>query len=81
MLRRGGYAGQAGGVMNTLILNRGSFKMPDDGCCPLAPIGEFPHGGAGVIQGVDAEACAAMAARFMADAAVESFPAAGGLRR
>jgi phage I-like protein len=55
-----------------LILNR-DFKMPADGWYQFAPIGEFPHAAADVIQVVDAEACFAMAARFKADAAVENF--------
>ena len=59
--------------MNTLILNRESFKTPDDGWYQLAPLGEFPHAAAGVVQVVDAEACTAMAARFKADAAVANF--------
>lgn len=55
-----------------LILNR-DFKMPDDGRYQLAPLGEFPHAAAGVIQVVDAEACGAMVARFRADAAIPNF--------
>jgi phage I-like protein len=55
-----------------LILNR-DFKMPDDGWYQLAPLGEFPHATAGVVQVVDVEACTAMVARFKADAAVENF--------
>jgi len=63
----------AGEPMNMLILNRESFKVPDDGWYQLAPMGEFAHGAAGVVQVVDAEACTAMAARFKADAAVANF--------
>ena len=55
-----------------MILNR-DFTMPADGWYQFAPMGEFPHGGADVIQVVDAEACTAMSARFKADAAVENF--------
>ncbi|MEI8352790.1 MAG: phage protease, partial [bacterium] len=55
-----------------LILNR-DFKMPADGWYQFAPLGEFPHLGADVVQVVDAEACIAMAARFKADAAVDNF--------
>jgi phage I-like protein len=55
-----------------LILNR-DFKMPDDGWYQLAPLGEFAHAVAGVIQVVDTEACVAMVARFNADAAVPNF--------
>ncbi len=55
-----------------LILNR-DFKMPDDGWCQLAPLGEFPHAAAGVVQVVDVESCTAMVARFKADAAVPNF--------
>ena len=59
--------------MNTLILNRETFKLPEDGFYQIAPIGEFPHVGAGVLQVIDQEACIAMAARFAADAAVTNF--------
>jgi hypothetical protein len=59
--------------MNTLIVNRETFRMPEDGWYQLAPIGEFPHSVAGVVQVVDAEACIAMAARFEADAAIPNF--------
>jgi len=55
-----------------LILNR-DFTMPTDGWYQFAPIGEFPHAGADVIQVVDTEACMAMSARFKADAAVANF--------
>jgi len=55
-----------------LILNR-DFMMPPDGWYQFAPMGEFPHAGADVIQVVDAEACTAMSARFKADAAVANF--------
>lgn len=47
--------------------------MPDDGVYQLAPLGEFPHSMAGVIQVVDPEACVAMVARFEADAAIPNF--------
>jgi phage I-like protein len=59
--------------MNTLIVNRETFRMPEDGWYQLAPLGEFPHATAGIVQVVDAESCTAMAARFKADAAVENF--------
>ena len=59
--------------MNTLIVNRETFQMPADGWYQLAPLGEFPHAAAGVVQVVDAEACTAMVDRFKADAAVENF--------
>jgi len=59
--------------MNTLIVNRETFQMPADGWYQLAPLGEFPHAAAGVVQVVDVEACSAMAARFKADAAVPNF--------
>ena len=55
-----------------LILNR-DFKMPDDGWYQLAPLGEFPHAAAGVVQVVDVESCTSMVARFKADAAVANF--------
>lgn len=59
--------------MNTLIVNRDTFRMPEDGWYQLAPLGEFPHTAVGVIQVVDTEACVAMVARFTADAAVDNF--------
>lgn len=59
--------------MNTLIVNRETFRMPEDGWYQLAPLGEFPHLVAGVVQVVDSEACTAMTARFNADAAVANF--------
>ena len=58
--------------MNNLILNR-DFRLPEDGWYQIAPLGEFPHAGAGVVQVIDAEACVAMAARFAADANVPNF--------
>ncbi len=59
--------------MNNLILNRDTFKLPGDGWYQLAPLGEFAHAGAGVVQVIDGESCVAMAARFAADAAVANF--------
>jgi phage I-like protein len=59
--------------MNHLILNR-DFRLPDDGWYHIAPLGEFPHAGAGVIQVINQEACIAMAARFAADANTPNFP-------
>jgi len=59
--------------MNNLILNR-DYRLPDDGWYHIAPFGEFPHAGAGVIQVIDQEACVAMAARFAADANTPNFP-------
>ena len=46
-----------------LILNR-NFELPDDGWYQLAPLGEFPHGGAGINQVIDADACTRMVAAF-----------------
>jgi len=66
-------SGQARQGMNTLIVNRETFQMPTDGWYQLAPLGEFAHAAAGVVQVVDSEACTAMAARFKADSAVENF--------
>ena len=59
--------------MNHLILNR-DFRLPDDGWYHIAPLGEFTHAGAGVVQVIDQEACIAMAARFAADAKTPNFP-------
>ena len=59
--------------MNAFLLNREGFQMPTDGWYQLAPLGDFSHAAAGLIQVVDAEACTAMASRFKADAAVQNF--------
>ena len=59
--------------MQSLISNAAGFKMPADGWYQLAPLGEFVHVEACVIQVVDAEACVAMASRFKGDSAVENF--------
>ncbi len=59
--------------MNTLILNR-AYALPEDGWYQIAPLGEFPHAGAGITQVIDQEACIAMAARFAADANTPNFP-------
>jgi phage I-like protein len=56
-----------------LILNRETFELPPDGWNQIAPIGEFPHAGAGVVQVVDAAACEAMAAAFRAESASPNF--------
>jgi phage I-like protein len=59
--------------MNHLILNR-DFRLPDDGWYHIAPLGEFTHTGAGILQVIDQGACIAMAARFSADAKTPNFP-------
>ena len=59
--------------MNSLILNRESFEMPADGWYQIAPVGEFPHSGAGVIQIVDRAACDAMVNAFRAEAQKPNF--------
>jgi phage I-like protein len=59
--------------MNTLLLNRDGFQMPADGWYQVAPLGEFAHAAAGVVQVVDRDACAAMVNRFAEDAAVANF--------
>ena len=57
-----------------LILNR-NFEMPADGWHQLAPLGEFPHSAAGIVQVIDAEACTLMVAAFEnARATSGSFP-------
>ena len=57
-----------------LILNR-NFEMPADGWHQLAPLGEFPHSAAGIVQVIDAEACTRMVAAFeTARAASANFP-------
>jgi phage I-like protein len=47
--------------------------MPADGWYQVAPLGEFAHAAAGVVQVVDADACAAMVNRFAEDAAAVNF--------
>jgi Mu-like prophage I protein len=59
--------------VQSLFSNAAGFKMPADGWYQLAPLGEFVHMEACVIQVVDAEACVAMASRFKGDSAVENF--------
>ena len=58
--------------MNSLILNR-EFKLPDDHWYQIAPLGEFVHAGAGVVQIVDAAACALMVQRFEVDTKLPNF--------
>jgi hypothetical protein len=43
--------------VNALLLNRDGFQMPADGWYQIAPVGEFPHSQAGLVQVVDREAC------------------------
>ena len=59
--------------MNTLILNRETFQMPDDGWYQIAPLGEFPHKPTGVMQVVDADACTAMVNAFREAAGAPNF--------
>ena len=59
--------------MNTLILNRENFSLPQDGWYQIAPLGEFPHSAAGVVQVVDAAACETMASRFREDCQTPNF--------
>jgi phage I-like protein len=57
-----------------LILNR-NFELPADGWHQLAPMGEFPHSAAGIVQVIDAAACTRMVAAFEnARATSENFP-------
>ncbi len=57
-----------------LILNR-NFELPDDGWYQLAPLGEFPHNGAGICQLIDAAACTRMVDAFEnARSQSENFP-------
>ena len=49
----------------------GSFKLPSDGWYQLAPLGDFPHDGAEVIQVVDETACETMVRRFNEEAGIE----------
>ena len=59
--------------MNTLILNRETFQLPEDDWYQLAPMGEFVHEGAGVVQVIDGDACDAMVAAFERDAGEPNF--------
>jgi hypothetical protein len=59
--------------MNSLLLNREGFSMPTDGWYQIAPVGEFAHAAAGVVQVVDREACEAMVQAFRAEAGGANF--------
>jgi len=59
--------------MNALLLNRDGFQMPVDGWYQIAPLGEFGHAQAGLIQVVDREACEAMVNRFRDEAKGANF--------
>lgn len=59
--------------MNSLLLNRDGFQMPADGWYQVAPLGEFAHAQAGLVQVVDPEACAAMVNRFADEATGANF--------
>jgi len=57
-----------------LILNR-NFELPEDDWYQLAPLGEFPHNGAGICQLIDAAACTRMVDAFEnARSQSENFP-------
>jgi phage I-like protein len=57
-----------------LILNR-NFELPKDGWYQLAPLGEFPHVGAGITQVIDEAACGQMVAAFeTVKNSAENFP-------
>jgi len=57
-----------------LILNR-NFELPADDWYQLAPVGEFPHNGAGITQLIDADACSRMVSAFEnARSQSENFP-------
>ena len=58
--------------MQNLILNR-DFKLPDDGWYQLAPLGEFSHAAAGVVQVIDGDSCAAMVQAFDRDSRLPNF--------
>jgi hypothetical protein len=60
-------------IMNSLLSNRDGFVVPADGWYQVAPLGEFAHAQAGLIQVVDAEACAAMVNRFADEAKGANF--------
>jgi len=59
--------------VNTLILNRETFEMPNDGWYQIAPLGEFPHQPTGVVQVVDQAACDAMTNAFKQESAKPNF--------
>jgi len=59
--------------VNALLMNRDGFQVPADGFYQIAPLGEFGHAQAGVVQVVDAEACTAMVNRFAEEAKAPNF--------
>ncbi|MDD5707843.1 MAG: phage protease [Kiritimatiellae bacterium] len=59
--------------MSAVLLNREGFAMPADGWYQVAPLGEFGHAQAGVVQVVDLAACEAMAKRFADEAKAADF--------
>lgn len=54
--------------MSACLLNRESYDLPDDGWYQIAPLGDFAHSAAGVVQVVDATACERMTAQFRDEA-------------
>jgi len=60
-------------IMNAVLMNRDGFQVPADGFYQIAPLGEFGHAQAGVVQVVDAEACTAMVNRFAEEAKAPIF--------
>ncbi len=59
--------------MSTLILNR-NFELPADGWFHIAPIGEFPHRKAGLVQVLDEEACRSIVTDFTNRSRKPDFP-------
>jgi hypothetical protein len=59
--------------MSAILMNRAGFAVPEDGFYHLAPLGEFAHAQAGVLQIIDQEACAAMVNNFRQDAEAANF--------
>ena len=59
--------------MNALLLNREGFRIPADGFYQIAPLGEFAHVQAGLVQVVDQDACEGMVNRFADEAKAANF--------
>ena len=54
-------------------MNRDGFQVPVDGFYQIAPLGEFAHAQAGLVQVVDRDACEAMVNRFQEESKAPNF--------
>ena len=59
--------------MSAVLMNRDGFQVPADGFYQIAPLGDFAHAQAGLVQVVDREACEAMVNRFQEEAKSDHF--------